>query len=137
MCVYTDNSDSSYDCGDDRWNGVSIQGTLVRGQEREREALLIFFYPEKKAQVESLTQVPFLPYFLFFLLQYWAPNAGCSLNIFFITFTFILFLVYGVISISSHRTESAGLMTSAAVFAYSMYYTWSALQRCVYVELSI
>lgn len=72
-----------------------------------------------------------LPYFLIFsfLSQYWAPNAGCSLNIFFVTFTFILFLLYGVISVSPYRTESAGLMTSAAVFAYSMYYTWSALQR--------
>jgi hypothetical protein len=63
-----------------------------------------------------------------FLYKYWAPNAKCSLNIFFITFTLILFLVYGAISVSPYRTESAGLMTSAAVFAYSMYYTWSALQ---------
>jgi hypothetical protein len=63
-----------------------------------------------------------------FLYKYWAPNSGCSLNIFFITFTFILFIVYGAISVSPYRTESAGLMTSAAVFAYSMYYTWSALQ---------
>ena len=62
------------------------------------------------------------------LMQYWAPNSGCSLNIFFITWTLILFLVYGFISISPWRNQSAGLMTAAAVFAYCMYYTWSALQ---------
>jgi len=64
-----------------------------------------------------------------FLYKYWAPNSGCSLNIFFITWTLILFLVYGTISVSSLRVETAGLMTSAAVFAYCMYYTWSALNR--------
>jgi hypothetical protein len=36
--------------------------------------------------------------------------------------------VYGALSVSPWRAESAGLMTSAAVFAYCMYYTWSALQ---------
>ena len=64
-----------------------------------------------------------------FLYKYWAPSASCSLNIFFITWTFVLFLVYGAISVSPLRVESAGLMTSAAVFAYCMYYTWSALNR--------
>lgn len=63
-----------------------------------------------------------------FLYHFWAPNASCSLNIFFITFTLILFLVYGTISVSSIRVQSAGLLTSAAVFAYCTYYTWSALQ---------
>lgn len=60
--------------------------------------------------------------------QYWAPNGGCDLNIFFITWTLVLFLGYGALSVSPWRAESAGLMTSAAVFAYCMYYTWSALQ---------
>lgn len=59
--------------------------------------------------------------------QFWAPSSTCSLNIFFITWTLVLFLVYGFLSISPWRVESAGLMTSAAVFAYCMYYTWSAL----------
>lgn len=39
----------------------------------------------------------------------------------------LCFLVYGAISISPLRTESAGLFTSAAVLAYTCYYCWSAL----------
>lgn len=63
-----------------------------------------------------------------FLYAFWAPKASCSLNIFFITFALILFLLYGSISVSPLRVESAGLLTTAAVFAYCTYYTWSALQ---------
>jgi serine incorporator 1/3 len=63
-----------------------------------------------------------------FLYTYWAPNGGCSLNIFFITFALILFLLYAFISISPWRVESAGLLTSAVVFCFCTYYTWSALQ---------
>lgn len=62
-----------------------------------------------------------------FLYYYYAPKPSCSLNIWFITSAIIFFLVYGIISISPIRHESAGLFTSAAVFAYSVYYVWSAL----------
>ena len=53
------------------------------------------------------------------VLQYYAPAASCSLNIWFITSAILMFLVYGFISISPLRNESAGLFTSAAVFAYT------------------
>jgi hypothetical protein len=47
-------------------------------------------------------------------VQYYAPSSSCSLNIWFITSTFLFFLFYGGISISPIRNESAGLFTSAA-----------------------
>jgi len=60
-------------------------------------------------------------------MQYYAPEASCSLNIWFITSSILMFLIYGFISISPIRHESAGLFTSACVFAYTTYYVWSAL----------
>ena len=60
-------------------------------------------------------------------LQYYSPASSCSLNIFFITWNIVLFLAYAAISVSPLRSPSAGLLTSAAVFAYTTYYTWSAL----------
>jgi serine incorporator 1/3 len=45
-----------------------------------------------------------------FLYKYWAPQASCSLNIFFITWTLIMFLAYGIISVSPARNESAGAL---------------------------
>ncbi|GAB4821842.1 hypothetical protein N2152v2_008888 [Parachlorella kessleri] len=62
-----------------------------------------------------------------FLYKYYAPHASCRLNIFFITWNIVLFLVYGAISVSPLRVQSAGLLTSAFVFAYTTYYLWSAL----------
>ncbi|PRW59950.1 putative serine incorporator [Chlorella sorokiniana] len=62
-----------------------------------------------------------------FLYHYWAPEPSCSLNIWFITSIILFFLIYGAISISPIRPESAGLFTSACVFAYTTYYCWSAL----------
>lgn len=52
-------------------------------------------------------------------VQYYAPRPSCSLNIFFITSILLLFLAYAFISISPLRNESAGLFTSAVVFAYT------------------
>lgn len=48
-------------------------------------------------------------------LQFWAPSASCSLNIWFITSIILMFLLYGAISVSPLRPDSAGLFTSAAV----------------------
>lgn len=62
-----------------------------------------------------------------FLYNFYAPRPSCSLNIWYITSILLFFLVYGFISISPLRNESAGLFTSAAVFAYTTYYLWSAL----------
>ena len=63
--------------------------------------------------------------------QYYAPAGACSLNIFLITWTLVLFLGYAALSVSPWRPPSAGLMTAAACFAYCVYYTWSALDRWV------
>jgi hypothetical protein len=60
-------------------------------------------------------------------MQYYAPSSSCSLNIWFITSTILFFLLYAAISVSPIRNKSAGLFTSAAVFAYCSYYCWSAL----------
>ena len=62
-----------------------------------------------------------------FLYYLYSPSSSCSLNIFFITWNLIMFLIYGSLSISPLRNESAGLLTSAVVFAYNTYYVWSAL----------
>lgn len=51
--------------------------------------------------------------------QFYAPRPSCSLNIWFITSILLFFLGYAFISISPLRNESAGLFTSAAVFAYT------------------
>ncbi|PSC71077.1 putative serine incorporator [Micractinium conductrix] len=62
-----------------------------------------------------------------FLFHHYAPQGSCSLNIWFITSIILLFLLYGFISVSPIRHESAGLFTSACVFAHTTYYVWSAL----------
>lgn len=62
-----------------------------------------------------------------FLYHVYAPKSSCSLNIFFITWNLILFLMYTGLSVSPLRNESAGLLTSACTFGYCTYYVWSAL----------
>jgi len=62
-----------------------------------------------------------------FMYYYFAPSSSCSLNIFFITFTLVLAIGYTVLSVTPWRVESAGLFTSSAIFAYSVYLTWSAI----------
>ena len=72
------------------------------------------------------------------LYKFWAPHASCGLNIFFITFTLVLALIYTLISVSPWRTETAGLLTSGVVFLYCTWLVWSALgsepdsASCVY-----
>lgn len=73
------------------------------------------------------------------LYKFWAPHASCGLNIFFITFTLVLALIYTLISVSPWRVETAGLLTSGVVFLYCAWLVWSALgsepdtARCVYM----
>lgn len=62
-----------------------------------------------------------------FMFKFYAPSASCGLNIWFITSAILFFLVYGTVSVSPLRHESAGLFCAAAVFAYCTYYVWSAL----------
>eukprot|EP00884_Botryococcus_braunii_P020556 jgi/Botrbrau1/7184/Bobra.0300s0014.1 len=56
-----------------------------------------------------------------------APFGWCHLNIFFITWTLVLGFAYSFISVSPCRTQNAGLLTSAAVFLYSAFILWGAL----------
>lgn len=61
------------------------------------------------------------------LYKFWAPHPSCGLNIFFITFTLVLALVFTLISVSPWRLETAGLLTSGVVFLYCAWVLWSAL----------
>lgn len=62
-----------------------------------------------------------------FLYHGYAPRASCSLNIAWITVTLVLAAVYTSISVSPWRSPNAGLLTSGAVFLYSVYLVWAAL----------
>ena len=70
--------------------------------------------------------------------KFWAPHPSCALNIFFITFTLVLALIFTLISVSPWRLENAGLLTSGVVFLYCTWILWSALAsepdsaRCTY-----
>ena len=72
------------------------------------------------------------------LYKFWAPHSSCGLNIFFITFTLVLALLFTLISVSPWRLETAGLLTSGVVFLYCAWIVWSALSsepdeaRCTY-----
>lgn len=59
--------------------------------------------------------------------KFWAPHPSCGLNIFFITFTLVLALIFTLISVSPWRLETAGLLTSGVVFLYCAWVLWSAL----------
>ena len=61
------------------------------------------------------------------LYKFWAPYSSCGLNIFFITFTLVLALIFTLISVSPWRLETAGLLTSGVVFLYCAWLVWSAL----------
>ncbi len=72
------------------------------------------------------------------IYKFWAPHPSCGLNIFFITFTLVLALIFTLISVSPWRLETAGLLTSGVVFLYCAWICWSALAsepddaRCTY-----
>ena len=72
------------------------------------------------------------------IYKFWAPHPTCGLNIFFITFTLVLALIFTLISVSPWRLETAGLLTSGVVFLYCAWICWSALAsepddaRCTY-----
>lgn len=61
------------------------------------------------------------------LYHWWAPRASCSLHIFFITWTLIMAIAYTLLSMTPWRPPAAGLLTSGAVFAYTVYAAWAAL----------
>jgi Serine incorporator (Serinc) len=58
---------------------------------------------------------------------FFAPSAGCSRNIAFVTFTLILSVAVSVLSVSSIRIETAGLLTAGLMCAYGAWLCASAL----------
>lgn len=58
--------------------------------------------------------------------HWFAPNAGCSLSIFFLTFALILGIIFTAISLLPD-TEGSGLLTSGVLFLYVIYLAVSAL----------
>lgn len=56
---------------------------------------------------------------------FFAPHASCSLNIFLITFTLILIVIFSLISF--HPSVTAGPMTSGLMGVYLVYLCWSAI----------
>ncbi|XP_002965853.2 probable serine incorporator [Selaginella moellendorffii] len=60
------------------------------------------------------------------LMYVWfSPRASCGVNIFFITWTFVLILV--VTAISLHSKVNAGLLTSGLISLYLVFLCWSAI----------
>eukprot|EP00793_Prasinoderma_coloniale_P003576 PRCOL_00002950-RA len=57
---------------------------------------------------------------------YYVPNSRCSTNLAVVTVSLVLSLVLTLISVA-FENNSAGLLTSAAFFAYTMFLVWSAL----------
>ncbi|CAM6091506.1 unnamed protein product [Calypogeia fissa] len=62
---------------------------------------------------------------LIIMYVWFAPAASCSLNIFFITWTLILILVFTMISL--HSKVNAGLLTSGVLALYVIFLCWSAI----------
>lgn len=58
----------------------------------------------------------------------YAPDTGCRLNVFFITFTLVIMLVAVAVLYVPRSASSAGILTSGAVMAYCTYVLLAALQ---------
>lgn len=62
---------------------------------------------------------------LIIMYVWFAPAPSCSLNIFFITWTLVLILVFTLISL--HSKINAGLLTSGVLAVYVVFLCWSAI----------
>ena len=62
-----------------------------------------------------------------FQYHMFAPSASCGLNIFLITFTLVLGVASGVVSVLPKRSKDSGLFTASAVFLYAVFLSFSAL----------
>ncbi|XP_039033634.1 probable serine incorporator [Hibiscus syriacus] len=60
------------------------------------------------------------------MYYFYAPKASCSLNIFFITWTFILVIV--MMAMSLHSKVNRGLLSSGIMAAYVVFLCWSAVR---------
>ncbi len=61
------------------------------------------------------------------LFIFWAPRASCSLSTLVLSETLLLILVFTFVSLTPCRQKSAGLLTSAAMAAWTVYLAWSTL----------
>ncbi|XP_038995770.1 serine incorporator 3-like [Hibiscus syriacus] len=61
------------------------------------------------------------------MYYFYAPKGSCSLNIFFITWTFILVIV--MMAMSLHSKVNRGLLSSGIMAAYVVFLCWSAVRR--------
>lgn len=64
---------------------------------------------------------------LVFLFLLWATRASCSLSSLVLAETLILILVFTLVSLTPCRQKAAGLFTSAAMAAWTVYLSWSSL----------
>ena len=61
------------------------------------------------------------------LFLFWAPRASCSLSTLVLAETLILIMVFTFVSLTPCRQKAAGLFTSAAMAAWTVYLAWGAL----------
>lgn len=77
--------------------------------------------------IVAVTVVSYLASFTGLVIMYiwFAPHPSCSLNIFFITWTLILIIVFTLISL--HSKVNAGLLTSGVLALYVVFLCWSSI----------
>ena len=132
-------------CKPPTWSTVQVQGfllTYVSNAKHYADRILLTWLQERLGFVLIIGSA--ICYcgaiaIIGALYKFWAPHPSCGLNIFFITFTLVLALIYTLVSVSPWRVETAGLLTSGVVFLYCAWLVWSALgsepdtARCVYM----
>ena len=64
---------------------------------------------------------------LVILFVFWAPRASCSLSTLVLAETLVGILAFTAVSLAPCRQKAAGLFTSAAMAAWTVYLSWGAL----------
>jgi serine incorporator 1/3 len=64
---------------------------------------------------------------LVLLFVFWAPRASCSLSTFVLAETLVGMLAFTAVSLTPCRQKAAGLFTSAAMAAWTVFLAWGAL----------
>ena len=64
---------------------------------------------------------------LVLLFLFWAPRASCSLSTLILSETLLGILLFTFVSLTPCRQKAAGLFTSAAMAAWTVYLAWAAL----------
>jgi hypothetical protein len=102
-----------------QWIGLKIKQSVQAVVDRE----------ECVAPVVTVTATLFGGFIvgIVLLYTYFTPHAGCSRNIAFVTVTWVLSLAISVLSVSSIRVDSAGLLTAVLISVYAVWLCASAL----------